>query len=204
MTEQAQLWEPQPGESAKAFQALAGYRDMGARRSLRLVARQLHKSESLMKRWSVAQAWQERVLAWDSAQAQLASEAATEQFQLKAKEIRGRQLRDGQDLQRLSRAGIAQLIERDPETGEPRLRRPLKVAEIVLLHRYGTELESAALPATAPTTDREEAGELGQLLGALPQEDFSTLLAAARKAEQGPPDFTPQEKKAEATHDSKD
>ena len=46
------LWERQPGESAQAYEAFAIYRDMGSNRSLRVVAEQLSKSDTLIKRWS--------------------------------------------------------------------------------------------------------------------------------------------------------
>ena len=54
-------WERQKGESEKAFEAFAAYRDMGPERSLRAVGQQLGKSKALMERWSVAHDWQERV-----------------------------------------------------------------------------------------------------------------------------------------------
>jgi len=43
------LWERQPGESAQAYEAFAIYRDMGSNRSLRVVAEQLSKSDTLIK-----------------------------------------------------------------------------------------------------------------------------------------------------------
>ncbi|MGE5528077.1 MAG: hypothetical protein ACM3X6_02915 [Patescibacteria group bacterium] len=58
-------WEQQPGESAKAFEAFARYRDMGAARSLAKVSQALSKSKVLLQRWSSAFSWVERVEAWD-------------------------------------------------------------------------------------------------------------------------------------------
>lgn len=59
------LWERQFGESIKAFQAFATYRDLGDGRSLRLVSQQVGKSKALMDRWSSRWRWVERVKAWE-------------------------------------------------------------------------------------------------------------------------------------------
>lgn len=58
-------WEQQPGESAKAFEAFATYRDMGAERSLRKLTQRLHKNLTTIRDWSVKWNWQERVRAYD-------------------------------------------------------------------------------------------------------------------------------------------
>ena len=67
-TFEAEPWERQPGESAKAFEAFVIYRDMGVDRSARRVAIQLSKSNTLIHRWSKDNKWIERVAAWDSEQ----------------------------------------------------------------------------------------------------------------------------------------
>lgn len=59
------LWERQEGETDKAYEAFALYRDMGASRSVRDVAQKLGKSATLISRWSSANNWVERVSAWD-------------------------------------------------------------------------------------------------------------------------------------------
>ena len=64
-TEPEVLWEQQPGESAKAFEAFAASRDMGAERSLRKLTQQLHKNLTTIRDWSVKWNWQERVRAYD-------------------------------------------------------------------------------------------------------------------------------------------
>src|SRR5690606_17803428 len=61
----AQLWERQGGETDKAYEAFALYRDMGVNRSVRDVAQQLGKSAALIARWSSKKNWVERVSAWD-------------------------------------------------------------------------------------------------------------------------------------------
>lgn len=58
-------WEQQPGESAKAFEAFAVYRDMGVERSVRKVTQRLNKSLTLIGKWSSRYNWPERARAYD-------------------------------------------------------------------------------------------------------------------------------------------
>jgi hypothetical protein len=51
----------QPQESPKAFEAFATYRDMAYQRSLATVGWKLHKSKTLLERWSAAHGWVKRV-----------------------------------------------------------------------------------------------------------------------------------------------
>lgn len=55
----------QSGESAQAFEAFVIYRDMGSGRSIRLVAEQLSKSETICKRWAGVWHWTKRAHAHD-------------------------------------------------------------------------------------------------------------------------------------------
>ncbi|MCC8157477.1 MAG: hypothetical protein LIO54_09415 [Oscillospiraceae bacterium] len=62
-------WERQEGESEKAFEAFAIYRDMptnGENRSIRAVGQKLGKSRAIIERWSASNNWQERVKAYDA------------------------------------------------------------------------------------------------------------------------------------------
>jgi len=59
-------WEKQKGESKKAFEAFAMYRDMGSARSYAKTAQALGKSKKLMDDWGREWYWQQRVAAWDS------------------------------------------------------------------------------------------------------------------------------------------
>ncbi len=59
-------WERQEGESSKAFEAFATYRDLGAQRSLAKVGQILGKSTALMERWSRQHDWVARVEALEA------------------------------------------------------------------------------------------------------------------------------------------
>ena len=56
-------FEQQPKESNKAFAAFSAYLGMGSERSTQAVAKQLAKSEQLVRRWSARWRWTERVRA---------------------------------------------------------------------------------------------------------------------------------------------
>ena len=62
-----ELWERQPGESAKAFHAFTFYRDLGHERSVSKVA-QIYRPgrnlRSLMSRWSTKYSWVKRAEAY--------------------------------------------------------------------------------------------------------------------------------------------
>lgn len=53
-------------ESKEAFEAFAKYRDMGAGRSIRVVAEELGKSETLLNRWSSKHSWSRRAHSFDA------------------------------------------------------------------------------------------------------------------------------------------
>ncbi len=65
-TSDSKPWERQQGESEKAFEAFALYRDMGTERSLRKVEQELGKSRTLMCRWSSKYQWCERAREYDN------------------------------------------------------------------------------------------------------------------------------------------
>ena len=59
------VWERQPGETPKAYQAFVVYRDLGRDRSQYKAAKKLGKSAVLLHRWSVKYGWVKRVDIYD-------------------------------------------------------------------------------------------------------------------------------------------
>ncbi len=59
-------WFRQKGESRKAYEAFAIYRDLGAARTQAKVATHLGKSIKLMQRWSANYEWVDRAAAFDA------------------------------------------------------------------------------------------------------------------------------------------
>lgn len=59
------VWERQPGESIRAYEALREYLDMGPKRSITKVAEKLGKSTAILNRWSRFNAWIKRTDAWE-------------------------------------------------------------------------------------------------------------------------------------------
>lgn len=68
-------WDRQPGETSKAYEAFAIYRDMGADRTVRSVAEALTKSDQLIRGWSTKHGWVARAAAWDSMPGRAVQEA---------------------------------------------------------------------------------------------------------------------------------
>ena len=71
-----EAWERQPGESGPAFEAFAAYRDMGEKRTISAVARQLNKSGTLCHRWKLKYDWRARADAYDASIAEEARKQA--------------------------------------------------------------------------------------------------------------------------------
>ncbi len=69
-------WERQEKEGTRAFAAFTLYRDMGPQRSVRKVAQELDKSDTLIGRWSARHKWVERAAAWDAEQDRIHREEA--------------------------------------------------------------------------------------------------------------------------------
>lgn len=121
-----ELWERQPGEGTKPWEAFVIYRDMGTDRALRKVAKQLQKSITMIGRWSSDWKWQERVAAWDAEQDKL---ARADQVKEIAK-MRKLQAQRGAKMQEKAMAALEQM-----EIEE------LSAADVVRLMTEGAKLE---------------------------------------------------------------
>lgn len=85
-------FEKQPKESAKAFAAFNLYLNMGPERSTAAVAKQLAKSEQLIRRWSAKFGWTARVQAHGAHLALVERKATEAALQSKAAEWLARQV----------------------------------------------------------------------------------------------------------------
>lgn len=74
--------ERQPWETAKAYEAFKTYLDMGGSRSIRGVTQKLHKSYTLIGRWSRENRWAERIKRHEN---ELAKEARRKEIEEYAK-----------------------------------------------------------------------------------------------------------------------
>lgn len=141
-------WEQQPGESAKAFEAFAAYRDMGAERSVRKVAQKLSKSATQIKEWSAKWRWVERSRAYDRELDKQARARAVRDVQ----QMTDRHIRIAMQLQRKALEALEQL---DVTTLSPKMQLAFlsKATEIERLNR----LSAAGLDETG---QRDGASEI--------------------------------------------
>ena len=117
-----ELWERQPGEPPKAFEAFKLYRDMGYNRSLNKVRIELnHKSRSRIADWSTRYMWQERLAAYQRELDRIEMIAHKEAVKKAAE----RQAKAGQEMQALmkfpAKAFMKRIQKRNPETGQMEL-----------------------------------------------------------------------------------
>lgn len=125
-----ELWERQPGETARAFEAFAVYRDMGASRSLRKTVQQLNKNLTTIAEWSSKYDWVKRVAAWDAEQDRIA------RVEMMA-DMAATRKRQRQNAKRMQEKGM-EFLE-SVIAGEPALR------DIVQLLKAGMEQERIAI-----------------------------------------------------------
>ena len=59
-------WDRQKGESEKAYESFAVYRDMSEERTVSAVVKKLEKSRTLIDRWKKNYQWEERVRLYDN------------------------------------------------------------------------------------------------------------------------------------------
>lgn len=110
----ARPWNMRPDETAKAYQAFEVYRDAGPGRTHDRVAADCSKTVSLIRQWSAAHGWAERVRAFDEAAAAKASERALED----AATVRARQAQHAKAIQLRAMQKIASMDPGDMSMGE--------------------------------------------------------------------------------------
>lgn len=124
------VWDMRDDESARAYQAFAVYRDMGAGRSLVRLSQEHGKSIATVTLWSTRHAWADRVRAFD---AEAGRRAAAKSLNDHA-EVRARQAKLGRLLQSKGEERVTALVPLD-----------LAPAEAVKTIIDGAKLERDAL-----------------------------------------------------------
>lgn len=162
-------WERARDESTEAYAAFVLYRELGPDRSLRAAARQLGKSERLLKRWSSRHRWQDRMAAWEEQKEAQADEAPRQARE----DARERRIRNAEQLEKVGMAGLRSLMVRDGDTGEVRFDKRLKPGEIVAFIRVAYRIFPTP---EAPTPSEEEVGS-PEALARLGDEDLDLLLS---------------------------
>lgn len=140
----AELWERQPDEGVKPWEAFVIYRDMGPDRSIRKVAQQLKKSSTIIGRWSSEWDWQERVAAWEGEQDRLA---------------RADQVKKIAEMRRLQAQRGAKMQEKAMEALEQMEIEKLSPADVVRLMAEGAKLERLGRGDVGEVIEQRDGGE---------------------------------------------
>lgn len=175
------LWERQEGESDKAYEGFATYRDLGPGRSLAQAAQILHKTkQGTLQPWSVQWGWVERSSAWDD-------EADRNQRHRDQEEraiARRTMLKEHTDAGRaLIAVGAAALSRFDAQqAGAAERIGKIGAAEAARLMEIGVKMERLARGEVTERLEVREAmewveGFIDLALGYLPREHHDAFLA---------------------------
>jgi hypothetical protein len=149
------LWERQDGESARAFEGFATYRDLGPARSLADVGQALGKSKAACEPWSSRWGWVERAAAWDDEADRLMRERDLAERQEARRQMLAEHARVGQTLVQVGAEVLAAYDVNHPETGEAARG---KVAAL-------SASDAARLVATGAKMERLARGETDERVG---------------------------------------
>jgi hypothetical protein len=195
------LWERQPGEKARAYEAAKLYFELGAARSLAAVGQKLGKSKALMERWSVRWNWTERAAAYDRHIDRLEQEARLRTLATEAERWAQRQTEQREQEWQTSRAllerarqmlahPLYETVEQDGRTIVKPVRWSLRDVAAFLelfskLGRRAAEMEEASYQVNR-TVQKELDLVLDRLKGKLPEDLFWQVLSViADEPEEG-------------------
>lgn len=142
-----ELWDMQPVDTEKAFNAFCVYRDMGSRRTLQLVAASLGKRpayETQLQVWSRENHWVQRTSAWDAYQDKVKTDAILEAKRKAASDMVERHLSIAEQIQSLASVELMRWIHRlKVDVPNPDLtRKPgLRPGTLQMLLDYAIKLE---------------------------------------------------------------
>lgn len=107
-------WERQEEESSQAFEAFISYRDLGAERNLRAVTQKLHKSLTIIGRWSRDWNWVERARIWDNElDRQAKAEAAKEVRKMRERQTKTAMLMQKKAIEALDKLDVSELSPKE-------------------------------------------------------------------------------------------
>ena len=139
-----ELWELQPGETARAFEAFRKYRDLGPSRSIAKVGKELGKNRVTLEDWSSKYDWVKRAAAWD---AEVDRIARQEQLQA-IKAMRKRHAKLASDL--------LTSVEKEIENLKPGTMTPNEIARIT---EVASKLERISLGDVGEVIEERDGGE---------------------------------------------
>ena len=140
-------WDRQPLETDQAWKAFVAYRDLPAKRSVKLAIEVLGKKpnySSTMEQWSLSHHWRIRTAAWDSCQDKMHTEAILKARKKAATDMVERHLNISTHLQRLTSVEILRWIRKiDADSEKPDLNKApvLNPQQIHTLLNYAIKLE---------------------------------------------------------------
>ena len=158
-------WERQKGESEKAFEAFALYRDMGTDRTITAVVNELGKSRSLIDRWKDRWKWKERVKEYDVDNDRKAKKAVEKSIT----EMYSRQTKIALQIQAKALEALNTLDPKD-----------MSIRDIKEYIKMATDLERLTRVASAPrdeqpNSSQESKGETGESVSFDETIDLSNL-----------------------------
>lgn len=139
-----ELWERQPEETPRAFEAFVVYRDLGANRSHRKTAQELGKNCTTISEWSAKYDWVKRAAAWDAEQDRIARNEMLA-------EMASTRKRQRKQAQRMQEKGM-ELLE-SISIGDA------KLSEVVSLLKAGMEQERIAIGDVGEVIEERNGGD---------------------------------------------
>lgn len=166
-----------PGETPKAFAAFCDYRDMGPRRSLSKLGRNLGKTKANFEPWSVLFRWVERCEAFDVDKAHEARTAAQEAQAAELREYResahafASKLIKGQEL--MTAIAISRLAEVAPQKDKAPAEK-ITVNTACQFMRYAATIGAAAFDLKAEVVGVRQLERLAKGMGDASDEETDT------------------------------
>lgn len=146
-------WARQEGETDKAFEAFAVYRDLGPARSIALAAKSLGKARVTLERWSTKNGWSDRVSAWDDESDRLSRERNLIERQEARRKMLDSHAKGGSELHAIGQQVLDQYKGKD---GEQRIA-GLTIADAARIMEIGSKMERLARGETTERVELREA-----------------------------------------------